>query len=93
MEGLRVHYFSLFLLAFSPGPTQIIRIVTDTKAYTQRGGGGGGPTRPKGRPFMRNACWSLNYRFTQVGDFLALTWPCFFLSTLLGSRVTQPARG
>jgi hypothetical protein len=32
-----------------------------------------------------------NYLFTQVGFFLALRWPGFFLSTLLGSRVMQPA--
>ena len=31
------------------------------------------------------------YRFTQAGIFLALTWPGFFLSTRLGSLVTQPA--
>ena len=31
------------------------------------------------------------YRLTQVGIFLAFTWPGFFLSTLLGSLVTQPA--
>lgn len=31
------------------------------------------------------------HRFTQAGIFLALTWPCFFLSTILGSRVTHPA--
>jgi hypothetical protein len=32
-----------------------------------------------------------NYLLTQVCPFLALTRPCFFLSTLLGSRVTVPA--
>jgi hypothetical protein len=30
-------------------------------------------------------------RLTQVGILRALTWPGFFLSTFLGSRVTQPA--
>lgn len=30
-------------------------------------------------------------RLTQVGILRALTWPVFFLSTFLGSRVTQPA--
>jgi hypothetical protein len=32
-----------------------------------------------------------NYLLTHAGIFLALTWPGFFLSTLLGSRVIQPA--
>lgn len=31
------------------------------------------------------------YLLTQAGIFLAFTWPGFFLSTILGSRVTQPA--
>lgn len=31
------------------------------------------------------------YLLTHVGIFRALTRPCFFLSTFLGSRVMQPA--
>ena len=31
------------------------------------------------------------YRLTQAGILRALTWPCFFLSTVLGSLVIQPA--
>lgn len=31
------------------------------------------------------------HRLTQVGILRAFTWPGFFLSTFLGSRVTQPA--
>lgn len=33
----------------------------------------------------------LPQRLTQVGILRALTWPGFFLSTFLGSRVMQPA--
>lgn len=36
------------------------------------------------------AC-KLAQRLTQVGIFLALTWPGFFLSTFLGSRISAPA--
>lgn len=32
-----------------------------------------------------------NHRFTHAGILRALTWPCFFLSTVLGSLVMQPA--
>jgi hypothetical protein len=33
-----------------------------------------------------------SYRLTQVGILRALTWPGFFLSTFLGSRVMVPAK-
>lgn len=41
--------------------------------------------------FAVNARPRPNYLLTQAGIFLAFTWPVFFLSTLLGSRVMQPA--
>ena len=34
----------------------------------------------------------VDYRLTQAGIFLALSLPGYFLSTRLGSRVTQPAK-
>lgn len=51
-------------------------------------------THGGGRPCSseaHNGPPSRNYLLTHVNPFLALTRPCFFLSTLLGSRVTQPA--
>ncbi len=38
-----------------------------------------------------NSLPSPNYLLTHVCPFLAFLRPCFFLSTVLGSRVTQPA--
>lgn len=47
---------------------------------------------PQGHQMLEYSTYTYRaHLLTHAGIFLALTWPGFFLSTLLGSRVTHPA--